>query len=271
MSQHDFDIANQTASNARADINSALQALASTSSGATEPATKYANQLWYDTTANILKIRNEANSAWLNVGYVDQTNGFRVLDDTQVVNTSGTQTGLLGDQAQATWEAGVGTTESLVSPAKIKAAVQALSAQVFAAQETTTWTFTANTWQPRQLTQQHNSISGASIASYTITLPAGTYMLQGWVSADATIRTWLQGRIRNTTSNSTIVASALMRLVDGDGDAGNNTAHMTGIVTLGSTSTIQLQSYCTSAISNRDAGDYDGGGVQAANLIVTRL
>lgn len=127
MSQHDFDIANQTASNARADINSALQALASTSSGATEPATKYANQLWYDTTNNRLKIRNEANSAWLNVGYVDQTNGFRVLDDTQVVNTSGTQTGLLGDQAQATWAAGVGTTESLVSPAKIKAAIDSLA------------------------------------------------------------------------------------------------------------------------------------------------
>lgn len=121
MSQHDFDIANQTASNARADINSALQALASTSSGSTEPATKYANQLWYDTTNNILKIRNEANSAWLNVGYVDQTNGFRVLDDTQVVNTSGTQTGLLGGQSTATWQAGTGTLESLVSAANVKA------------------------------------------------------------------------------------------------------------------------------------------------------
>lgn len=127
MSQHDFDIANQTASNARADINAALQALASTSSGTVEPTTKYANQFWYDTANNILKLRNEANSAWLNVGYIDQTGGFRVLDDTQVVNTSGTQTGLLGDQSQATWEAGVGTTESLVSPAKIKAAIDALA------------------------------------------------------------------------------------------------------------------------------------------------
>lgn len=126
MSQHDFDIANQTASNARADINSALQALVSNSSGGSEPATKYANQFWYDTTNNILKLRNEANSAWLNVGYIDQTGGFRVLDDTQVVNTSGTQTGLLGDQSQATWESGAGTTESLVSPAKIKAAIDAL-------------------------------------------------------------------------------------------------------------------------------------------------
>ena len=40
MSQHDFDIANQSASSARADINNALKALASLSSGATEPSTK---------------------------------------------------------------------------------------------------------------------------------------------------------------------------------------------------------------------------------------
>ena len=128
MSQHDFDIANQTASSARADINNALQALASLSSGDTAPSTTYANMLWYETDTNILKMRNEANSAWINVGYLDQgSSAFRILDDTQVTNTGGTQTGLLGDQATATWEAGTGTTESLVSPAKVKAAIEALS------------------------------------------------------------------------------------------------------------------------------------------------
>lgn len=128
MSQHDLDIANQTASAARSDINNALQALGSTNSGASAPATTYANMLWYDTTANILKIRAEANDAWISIGYFDQSaDAFRILDDTQVTNTSGTQTGLLGDQSTATWEAGTGTTESLVSPAKVKAAVEALA------------------------------------------------------------------------------------------------------------------------------------------------
>jgi hypothetical protein len=128
MSQHDFDIANQTAASARSDINNALQALASLSSGDTAPSTTYANMLWYETDTNILKMRNEANSDWINVGYLDQgSSAFRILDDTQVMNTGGTQTGLLGDQATATWEAGSGTTESLVSPAKIKAAIDALS------------------------------------------------------------------------------------------------------------------------------------------------
>jgi hypothetical protein len=132
MSQHDFDIANQTASSARSDINNALQALASLSSGNTAPSTTYANMLWYETDTNILKMRNEANSAWINVGYLDQgSSAFRILDDTQVMNTGGTQTGLLGDQATATWEAGSGTTESLVSPAKVKAAIEALSVALF--------------------------------------------------------------------------------------------------------------------------------------------
>jgi hypothetical protein len=142
MSQHDFDIANQTASSARADINNALQALASLSSGDTAPSTTYANMLWYETDTNILKMRNEANSAWINVGYLDQgSSAFRILDDTQVMNTGGTQTGLLGDQATATWEAGSGTTESLVSPAKVKAAIDTVSAaKVWRSSDITSWT-----------------------------------------------------------------------------------------------------------------------------------
>jgi hypothetical protein len=127
MSQNDYTIANQTTPLFRADLNNALQALASNSSGATAPATTYANMTWYDTGTNILKMRSEADDAWINVAYVDQSaNAWRVLDNTQVVSTSGTQTGLIGDQTTATWQTGTGTTESLVSPAKVKAAIQAL-------------------------------------------------------------------------------------------------------------------------------------------------
>ena len=131
MSQNDFAIANQSAPDFRSDLNNALQALASLSSGATAPATTYANMLWYDTANNILKMRSEADDAWISIGYLDQsTNAFRILDDTQVVNTSGTQTGLIGDQATATWEAGTGTTESLVSPVKVKAAFDEFEQQI---------------------------------------------------------------------------------------------------------------------------------------------
>jgi hypothetical protein len=150
MSQHDFNIANQTSAASRADINSALTALATLSSGATAPSTTYANMLWYDTANNVLKIRNEADSNWINVGYLDQgSNAFRILDDTQVMNTGGTQTGLLGDQATATWEAGTGTTESLISPAKVKAAIEALDPASPGIGDSETWqsfgTFNVNT------------------------------------------------------------------------------------------------------------------------------
>ena len=75
MSQHDFSIANQTASSARSDINNGLQALATNNSGASAPSTTYANMFWYDVTNNILKIRNEADSSWVDVIYINQSTG----------------------------------------------------------------------------------------------------------------------------------------------------------------------------------------------------
>ena len=96
MSQHDFSIANQTASSARADINNGLQALASNSSGASAPSTTYANMFWYDTNNNILKMRNEANSAWIDVVYMNQSTGVTsILDNTPVVTSGGSVAGLI--------------------------------------------------------------------------------------------------------------------------------------------------------------------------------
>jgi len=70
-SQHDYDISTadaNTGATFRAAVNAALQALASLSSGETQPTTPYAYQLWADTTNNYLKIRNSANTAWTTVG-----------------------------------------------------------------------------------------------------------------------------------------------------------------------------------------------------------
>ena len=73
MSQHDFNIANQSFPATRTDLNNALQALASNSSGDAEPSTTFANQWWYETDTNTLKLRNEANNAWLSFATVDQS------------------------------------------------------------------------------------------------------------------------------------------------------------------------------------------------------
>lgn len=125
MAQHDYNIANQTAAQFRSDLNDALEAIATNNSGTAVPATTYANQWFYDTDDQLLKIRKNSATDYLNVGYIDQTDGFEVLDDTKVVDTSGTPTGLIGDQDQDVWTTGTVTTESLVSPAKIKAAAEA--------------------------------------------------------------------------------------------------------------------------------------------------
>lgn len=121
MAQHDYTIANQTASDARTDINNVLEAIATNNSGTGVPTATFPNQWFYDTSNQLLKIRNNTTTSYLNVGYIDQTNGFEILDDTQVVSTSGVTTGVIGDQAIGTWETGTVATESLVSPAKVAA------------------------------------------------------------------------------------------------------------------------------------------------------
>ena len=124
MTARVINIPNATASVTRTNINDALAALGSTNSGATEPPGSLNNMLWYDTATHILKLKAEVGSDWISIGYFDQsTDTFRIFDDTQLVDASGTATGgVLGDQTTATWQAGTGTTESLVSPAKVRAA-----------------------------------------------------------------------------------------------------------------------------------------------------
>jgi hypothetical protein len=163
MSQHDFSIANQTASNARSDINSGLQALASNNSGASAPSTTYANMFWYDTTNNILKLRDETNSSWINVAYINQSTGVTsIIDNTPVVTTGGSTVGLIGDQLQSAWNTGTDTTESLISPLKMKNAIEANSVDL------TTGTGTATIGTLKMAWGKHSAVMGGTVA---ITLP----------------------------------------------------------------------------------------------------
>ena len=96
MSQNDFNIANQGFPATRADINSALQALASNSSGATSPGTTYAYQWWYDETTDILKIRNADNNAWISIAEFDQTaDTWQVLGDFETLVSTNISDGTL--------------------------------------------------------------------------------------------------------------------------------------------------------------------------------
>ena len=89
MSQHDFTISNQTFPAFRSDLNNALQALVSVSAGASAPTTTFAYQLWYDSTNDILKMRNAADDAWITLFSFDQgTNSVQVSGEEVVDDTS---------------------------------------------------------------------------------------------------------------------------------------------------------------------------------------
>ena len=114
MSQNDLSIANQGFASFRSDLNSALQALGSTNSGTSAPSTTYANQLFYDTTNNILKIRNEDNDAFISLFTLDQTN-----DNIEALTIDGTLT-YNGDLVSSTagtsnFRAGVNAGNSIAS------------------------------------------------------------------------------------------------------------------------------------------------------------
>lgn len=71
MSQHDMTVDNGAGVAVRADINLALKALASQSSGASAPSPTFPCQVWADTGTNRMKKRNSANTAWLDMGAIN--------------------------------------------------------------------------------------------------------------------------------------------------------------------------------------------------------
>jgi hypothetical protein len=73
MAQHDYDLANATGAAFRTDINNVLSAIATLNSGATAPSTTFAYQFWFDTTNNLLKIRDGADAAWVTVASLSGT------------------------------------------------------------------------------------------------------------------------------------------------------------------------------------------------------
>jgi hypothetical protein len=76
MAQHDQVIGNDIGLPVREDINAALAAAFSSSSGATEPAVKVPGQLWFDTSSSSLKVRNAANDSWHVVVFTFSVDGY---------------------------------------------------------------------------------------------------------------------------------------------------------------------------------------------------
>ena len=67
MATHDYVIDNSTGANVRTDLNNVLQAILTNNSSGSAPSTTAAYMLWADTSNNILKMRNSADNAWINL------------------------------------------------------------------------------------------------------------------------------------------------------------------------------------------------------------
>jgi len=98
MATHDYVIANGTGAAVRSDLNNALAAIVSNNSGSSEPGTTYAYQWWADTNANVLKIRNSSNDAWITLRELD---GTMLIEDGSAASpglsfASDTNSGLFG-------------------------------------------------------------------------------------------------------------------------------------------------------------------------------
>ena len=176
MANHDYNIANQTAPNFRADLNNALLAIVSTNSGSSAPSTTFANQLWYDTTNNKLMMRNEADNAWITVFESDQTNNRvnLITDDiqyatsavTDVKNSSGTTILSLTVPTQTTAETGTQETQ-VMTPLRTKQSIEANSITTVSAG---TGISVATSGTTRTVSTNLTAGSGISISGATVSL-----------------------------------------------------------------------------------------------------
>ena len=97
MAQHDYVIDNQSFPATRTDLNNLFQAIVTNNSGSSAPSTTFANQIWYDSSANILYMRNEDNDANIPLLQLDQSADVAstlatIIDilDASGTNTAGT-------------------------------------------------------------------------------------------------------------------------------------------------------------------------------------
>jgi hypothetical protein len=93
MSQHDMNLANGPGLTFRTDVNAALVALVSQSSGAVAPSPTYTCQLWADTGTGRIRQRDSANTQWLDLGPLDTGSRYPGrLIGIQILTASGTYT-----------------------------------------------------------------------------------------------------------------------------------------------------------------------------------
>jgi len=112
-------------------------------------------------------------------------------------------------------------------------------------------TFTSGAWRKRLLnTTQINTIGGASLASNQVTLPAGTYRVNGGSGAFKV--DFNSARLYNVTASATIALGTSCHATLGF--SGYSESTISSIFTLGGTTVIELQHRCSSTRINEGFG-----------------
>jgi hypothetical protein len=106
------------------------------------------------------------------------------------------------------------------------------------AQNTAGGTFTSGAWRTRDLnTTQFNNITSASLSSNQITLPSGTYLIDGF--APAAIINKHQTRLQNITDSTTTLIG--QNAFNEPASFVETYSRLSGIITIAATKTFELQ------------------------------
>jgi hypothetical protein len=130
-------------------------------------------------------------------------------------------------------------------------------------------TFTSGAWRTRNLnTSQFNNITSASLSSNQISLPAGTYLVEG--SAPVWVVGTHQTRFENITDSATEV---LGQSIYADPSGNNaNPSIISGIFTIAGTKTFEFQHRCSNTSADVGFGIGGNWGTQIyASITITKV
>ena len=204
MANHDYVIANQGFPSFRSDLNNVLQAVVSNNSSASEPSTKYAYQMWYETDTNIWFMRNADNDAWIPLATFNQTNNTVNFTD-----SSSTVAGI--------------STSASATVITLSNGVVALNPAGYvsvggAATQSGEIRFLEDTDNGANYIAVKSPTANAAGANFTLTLPEATDTLVGKATTDT---------LTNKTLTSPVI-STIVSVSNGDVElAPNGTGHVT--------------------------------------------
>lgn len=114
-------------------------------------------------------------------------------------------------------------------------------------------TFTSGAWQTRVLnTTVYNDITGASLATNQITLPAGTYEI--WATAPGHQVETHQTRLQNITDATTVLTGTTVRSRAASSTDGTSASEVKGRFVLSGTKALELQHRCSSTLATSGFG-----------------